>query len=130
MIRELHLHRRALYIGALVAADAAAVVLVVLNVVVGASLPLPLLSMVLLVSVGVFGIPGVVDYFFSRWRGRIDDALPTFLSDVTGNVKTGFSLTRSLEMAAENDYGPLTIELKRMKAQLSWGVPFEDVVSS
>ena len=84
----------------------------------------------MLLAVGIFAVPGGVDWLYQRWRGSIDDALPTFLSDITSNVKTGFSLTRSLEMAAENDYGPLSKELRRMKAQLSWGVPFEDVVRS
>lgn len=100
------------------------------NMGLGVSLPLPLVSTCLLVSVVIFGIPGVADWMFSRWRSKIDDALPAFLSDITSNAKTGFSLTRSLEMTADNEYGPLTKELRRMRTQLSWGVAFEDVVRS
>ena len=128
-IRTLHRNRLNLYVGATVAASAATVVNVLLYVS-GFVPPLPIFSVVLLTGVAILSIPGVADWLYSRWRGHIDDALPTFLSDVTGNVKTGFSLTRSLEMVADNDYGALTKELKRMKSQLSWGVPFEDVVRS
>ena len=130
VLRELHRRRLDIYVGATIASCASGVLLVVGSVIFKVALPLPVLSTALLLVVGIFSIPGVVDWIFSRWRVKIDDALPTFLSDVTGNVKTGFSLTRSLEMAAENDYGPLTSELRRMKAQLSWGIPFEDVVRS
>lgn len=129
-IRELHNRRRAIYLaatGAVVAADGG---VAAANLYLGVPLPLPLLSALLLVGVGIFSVPGGIDWLFSRWRTKIDDALPTFLSDVTSGVKTGFSLTRSLELAADNDYGPLTKELKRMRAQLSWGVSFEDVVRS
>ena len=129
-IRELHQRRRALYLASTAVAAATMAAVAVLNLYLGVSFPFPLFSMLLLVGVGVMAVPGVVDWIFNRWRGQIDDALPTFLSDVTGNAKTGFSLTRSLEMAADNDYGALTKELKRMRAQLSWGIPFEDVIRS
>jgi flagellar protein FlaJ len=129
-VRELHEKRRIVYVasdGVMVAAVAG---MAVANLNLGVQFPLPLFSMLLLVAVGIFSIPGGLDWAFSRWRSKIDDALPTFLSDITSGVKTGFSLTRALEMAAANEYGPMTKELKRMRAQLSWGVPFEEVVRS
>jgi pilus assembly protein TadC len=129
-IRELHGKRKTIYLASVGAMVAAVAGVAFANLDMGITFPLPLFSMLLLVGVGVFSVPGGFDWAFSRWRSKVDDALPTFLSDVTSSVKTGFSLTRALEMAADNDYGPLTKELKRMRAQLSWGVPFEDVVRS
>ena len=129
-IRELHQKRTKVYVVSAAVAGAAMAGVVALNLYAGVALPFPLFSMLMLVGVSVMAVPGGIDWGFNRWRGRIDDALPSFLSDVTSNAKTGFSLTRSLEMTADNDYGPLTAELKRMKAQLSWGLPFEDVVRS
>ncbi|MDG6968224.1 MAG: type II secretion system F family protein [Nitrososphaerota archaeon] len=127
-VLELHARRRTIYLWATAGAGAAMAVLAALNLVLGVGLPFPLPSTLLLVGVGFMAVPGGVDWAFDRWRGKIDDALPTFLSDVTSNAKSGFSLTRSLEMAADNDYGPLTKELVRMRTQLSWGIPFEDVI--
>ncbi|MDG6957847.1 MAG: type II secretion system F family protein [Nitrososphaerota archaeon] len=127
-VRELHGRRRAVYLGAAAGAAAALAAIAVLNLFLGVGFPFPLPSTMLLVGVGFMAVPGMVDWMFDRWRGKIDDALPTFLSDVTSNTKTGFSLTRSLEMAADNDYGPLTRELVRIRTQLSWGVPFEDAI--
>lgn len=129
-IRELHQQRRRIYAVSIAVAAAAVSAIVFLNLWMNVSFPFPLISTCLLVGVGILTVPGVVDWGFSRWRGKIDDALPTFLSDVTSNAKTGFSLTKSLEMTADNDYGPLTKELRRMRAQLSWGIPFEAVVGS
>ncbi|MDG6988583.1 MAG: type II secretion system F family protein [Nitrososphaerota archaeon] len=129
-LRELHEKRTEVYLASAAAAAAAMGSVVALNVYAGVALPFPLLSTLLLVGVAFMAVPGGVDWWFNRWREKVDDALPTFLSDVTSNAKTGFSLTRSLEMAAENDYGPLSKELRRMTAQLSWGIPFEDVIRS
>lgn len=119
-----------MYLVSLGAAAAAMAAVAFLNFDLAVALPFPMISTLMLIGVGIMAVPGGVDWLFNRWRGRIDDALPTFLSDVTSNAKTGFSLTRSLEMAADNDYGPLTKELQRMKSQLSWGIPFEDVIRS
>jgi flagellar protein FlaJ len=127
-VRELHERRRAVYLAAGGASVSAMAAIAALNIAFGVGLPFPLPSVLLLVGVGFMAFPGMVDWAFDRWRGKIDDALPTFLSDVTSSAKTGFSLTRALETAADNDYGPLTKELVRMRTQLSWGVPFEDVV--
>ncbi|MDG6982857.1 MAG: type II secretion system F family protein [Nitrososphaerota archaeon] len=129
-VRELHRKRRTVYMSAAVVAAAGVGAVAALNLYFGVVFPFPVFSMALLVAVAVMAVPGVIDWLFNRWRGKIDDALPTFLSDITSNAKTGFSLTRSLEMTADNDYGPLTKELKRMKALLSWGIPFEDVIRS
>jgi flagellar protein FlaJ len=129
-VRELHERRKAVYAASAGAAAVGMAAVASLNLYAGVVFPFPLLSTLLLVGVGVMAVPGGVDWWFNRWRGKIDDALPTFLSDVTSNVKTGFSLTRSLELTADNDYGPLTKELRRMKALLSWGIPFEDVIRS
>ncbi|MDG7010825.1 MAG: type II secretion system F family protein [Nitrososphaerota archaeon] len=129
-VRELHARRRTLYLASAGTAAAAMAAMAFLNLSLGVDFPFPIFSMLLLAGVGIMAVPGGVDWWFNRWRGQIDDALPTFLSDVTSNAKTGFSLTRSLEMAADNDYGALSKELKRMRAQLSWGIPFEDVIRS
>ena len=128
-LRELHPKRVRMYylaFGASLALDLGFVAALLS----GASLPMDLGSTVILVSVACFSVPGLIEVSYLSWRKRIDDMIPSLLSDVASRVRTGFSLTRSLELASESDYGPLTDELKRMKAQLSWGIPFETAVQS
>jgi flagellar protein FlaJ len=66
---------------------------------------------------------------YQRWRQRIDEAIPALLTDIAAQVKTGITLDRALEIAATKDYGPLTVELKKLQTQLLLGVPFEDAVN-
>jgi flagellar protein FlaJ len=40
------------------------------------------------------------------------------------------TLPQALEEASKRNYGPLTSELKKMVAQMSWGVRFEDALQS
>ena len=50
------------------------------------------------------------------------------LADIAGSVRSGFNITRALEISADTDYGPLTEQLKIDKVQLSWGRTFEQVM--
>lgn len=63
-------------------------------------------------------------------RSRIDDSLPTLLRDISEAGMVGVTLTRAIEVSAERNYGPLTKELKRMIAQLSWKVPLSKALKS
>ncbi|MBI3115742.1 MAG: type II secretion system F family protein [Thaumarchaeota archaeon] len=127
-LRDLHNRRKELYLASLAAAVMADAGIAALNLLEGVKLPFQLGTTLLLVGLLSFVFPGLVDTSYHRWREKIDDALPTLLADITSNVRIGFSLTRSFELAVQTNYGPLSKELQRMKAQLSWGVPFEEVV--
>ncbi len=73
---------------------------------------------------------GLLDLADSRWKSNADENIPKLVVDIAGYVKSGQHIVRALELAAERDYGVLTPELQRFKAQLSWGVPISKAVSS
>lgn len=127
-LRSLHRYRKTIYLATILGAVLASMIAFFAAFVIGLSLPVPLPTFIILVVIGFAALPGAVDFSYGRWKKRVDDAIPRMLSDVTANVRTGVSLTRSLEVAAGGEYGPLTDELRQMKAQLSWGVTFEDAV--
>jgi len=54
--------------------------------------------------------------------------LPSFLRDLAESRKTGMTLPQALYKSAQVDYGKLSIELKKMANQISWGVPFQEVL--
>jgi flagellar protein FlaJ len=108
----------------------AAALLVVGNSVFGLPLPYPAPTMAILAAIGCFIFPGIAERSYNRWRTKIDDNIPNMLADVAGNVRSGFNITRSMELAAETDYGPLTDQLKIDKIQLSWGLTFEHVMQN
>jgi flagellar protein FlaJ len=127
-LRNFH-YRRALMYGVTAAAAAvAATLLVVANVVFKVPLPFPVATMAILAAIGCFVFPGLAERSYNRWYTKIDDNIPNMLADVAGGVRSGFNITRAMELAAESDYGPLSEQLRTDKIQLSWGLTFEQVM--
>jgi flagellar protein FlaJ len=81
------------------------------------------------VIVAVFpsAVLGYVDF---RWRRAIDEHLPDLFRSLAQAQETGMTLTRAIEEASKRDYGPLTPELRKMAAQISWGMSFEDALQA
>lgn len=94
------------------------------------SLPAPL-SGIDLVALGVvlaLTPIGTIFLLADRRRRRLDEQFPDLLSDLAANRRAGFTLAEAVDLAAHGDYGPLTSEVRRMAAQLSWNVPFEEAL--
>jgi len=72
----------------------------------------------------------VLDYIDYRWRRSIDEHMPDLFRAIVEAEKTGMTLTQAVEEATKRRYGPLTAELRRMAAHMSWGKSFEDVLQS
>ena len=70
----------------------------------------------------------MVNYIDYRWRKGVDEHLPDLFRSIVQAQETGMTLPKALEEAAKRDYGPLTSELKKMTAQISWGSNFEDAL--
>lgn len=74
---------------------------------------------------------GIIPYVImqsaeSRKHSSIDMNLPMFLLALVGAVKSGTSLLRAIEESADRNLGGLTPELKNLRANISWGMPFEE----
>ena len=113
-----------------VCAALAASLLLVANYVFRVPLPFPVATMAILAAIGCFIFPGLAERSYNRWRSKIDDSIPNMLADIAGSVRSGFNITRALEISADTDYGPLTEQLKIDKVQLSWGRTFDQVMQS
>ena len=59
-------------------------------------------------------------------KDNIDRNLPLFLLALSSAVQSGANLNRAIENAADRNMGPLTPELKNLRANISWGMPIED----
>src|SRR5438046_8602638 len=69
--------------------------------------------------------PTIVYLFESKRRDSIDNNIPHLIRDIADAGRSGMTLTRSIEISAERDYGPLTRELKKLIAKISFRVPLE-----
>jgi len=71
-------------------------------------------------------IPPAIMYFFeSKRRDSIDNSIPHLIRDIADAGRSGMTLTRAIEISAERDYGPLTTEIKKLIAKISFRVPLE-----
>jgi flagellar protein FlaJ len=127
-LRELHSSRPLMYGVTAICATLAAGLLVVANSVFKVVLPFPVTTMAILAAIGCFVFPGLAERSYNSWRTKIDNAIPDMLANIAGNVRSGFNITRALELAAATDYGPLTEQLQIDKVQLSWGRTFAQVM--
>jgi flagellar protein FlaJ len=75
--------------------------------------------------------PPASAYFVdARWRNGIDNNLPQLLRDISDAQRTGLSLPRAILESAKREYGPLTAELQKMAAKISWGVSFREAMQA
>ena len=75
-------------------------------------------------------LPSATYYFDTRRKDSIDNNLPSLLRDIAEAGRTGMTLTRAIEVNAERNYGPLTEELRKTVAQLTWKIPLERALQS
>jgi flagellar protein FlaJ len=74
--------------------------------------------------------PAVLDYVDYRWKRAVDKHLPDLFRSIVQAQKTGMTLPQAMEEASKREYGPMTKELQKMVAQMSWGVSFEEALLS
>ena len=74
--------------------------------------------------------PAVVAWGSSRERRALERSLPEFIRDVAEGRKTGLSPEIAIERLGDRHYGSLSKHVKKMGAQLSWGVELSKVVST
>lgn len=77
-----------------------------------------------------FGSIPYLYYQYNRFNTlrAIEDNLPGFLRDITAAHRSGMSLPQAIIGSSRTEYGPLSAEVKKMAAQLSWGIPFPAVI--
>ncbi len=95
-----------------------------------------------LIAISIVGLYiGVTVLFFAisvpfavytyQERKRIDDIekhLSDFLRDLAEYNVSGLPLAQAIMQTAKSDYGALTPEIKKLAAEISWGVPFEEAL--
>jgi len=77
------------------------------------------------------GIPAFLIYLReARKLKAMDDNLPFLLREIADSQRIGMHLPRAIAEAAKRNYGPLTPDLKKLAAKVSWGVSFRDAMMS
>jgi len=72
--------------------------------------------------------PSIASIIHNRWKNKIEKMTPEFMRDLATASKTGMPLQTALEHASKRQYGPLTVELKILVSQMSWGMNFNQAM--
>jgi len=84
-----------------------------------------LFSSVLIISVIMFIVPiALVRYTAIAKTRALEDSFPQFMRDLVESVRAGMTLPLAIDSISANDYGKLSPYIKRLNAQLQWGIPF------
>jgi len=84
-----------------------------------------------IISVGTVTLPIALVYYKKyRLIRTFEDKYPDFLRSVVEGLKGGMSLPIAISYASQNNYGILTPAIKRLVAQMTWGVNFENALSN
>ncbi len=82
-----------------------------------------------LAGLGVAFIPyGVYTYLQTKKYKAMEREFPGFLRNLSESRKSGMSLPNAFENAAKTDYGRLNDDVRKAADQLSWGIPFPEVM--
>ncbi len=76
--------------------------------------------------VAIAGFTGPYGFYVARKQKnikQIERRLPEFLRDVAEAGRFGMTLAEAIVVASSGRYGRLTAEIKKMAAQIDWGVP-------
>jgi flagellar protein FlaJ len=70
----------------------------------------------------------IVHTKLSNEKNSMEQGINSFLRDLTEVRKTGLSPEKCIESLANRDYGAFSKELRKISAEVSWGVPVKKVI--
>lgn len=66
--------------------------------------------------------------WYERRRRKLEDRFIDFIRDLTDVTKAGMTLAEALSTVSKRDYGVLSREVRKMASEISWRIPFNDVL--
>jgi len=74
----------------------------------------------------LFALPILLSYYLEYSKKKeIEELFPVFLRDFVESVRGGMTLPQAFRSLTKNDYKALTPFVKRIAAQLDWGIPVD-----
>jgi len=100
----------------------------VIDMIGSASLPLEPVDYIIFAMMAFIGPYGFYASTRERHIREIEIRLPDFLRDVAEAGRFGMTLADAIVVASSGRYGELTPEIKKMAAQIEWGVPASEAI--
>jgi flagellar protein FlaJ len=74
--------------------------------------------------------PMVIQMIYRKRKASVEAKLASFLRDISEIRKTGLAPEKTIEQLSNRNYGGLTIYVKKIAAQVSWGTPLRTVLQN
>lgn len=71
---------------------------------------------------------GFISFLKNRAIREMENEFPAFLKDLAESKKGGMTIIQAFESSKETDYGRLNHEIEKIHNQLTWGIPFPEVM--
>jgi flagellar protein FlaJ len=71
---------------------------------------------------------GVISFLKNRAVNEVERQFPTFLNDLAESKRGGQTFIQALESSRDSDYGRLSPEVEKVYNEMTWGVPFPEVM--
>ena len=85
-----------------------------------------LFSSILIIAAIIFIAPVALVKYYEIWKIKVlEEFFPQFLRDLVESVRSGMTLPQAIDSISENDYGHLSNSVKKLNAQLGWGISFD-----
>ena len=90
----------------------------------------PVISQITYIFAAVAAFSPVMIKFYGKFnrKRQIESGFPIFLRDFIESVRSGMTLPQAFKSVSANDYGVLTTYIRKMSAQMNWGIPIEQVL--
>jgi flagellar protein FlaJ len=82
-----------------------------------------------LIVIGILCIIGPIGFYNHlqiKNKRELEDQLPDFLREISSSTSSGMTVYDAIKSASDGDYGKLSPELKKLSAQLSWGISVKE----
>ncbi len=86
-------------------------------------------ALTLAAIIGSFTPYGIYIYFKNKKYREIEREFPGFLRNLSESRKSGMSLPEAFMNATKTDYGRLNPSIEKASKQLSWDIPFPEVMT-
>lgn len=86
-----------------------------------------------LIVIGILCILGPIGFYNHikiKNKLEMENHLPDFLREISSSTSSGMTVYDAINSASDGNYGNLTPELKKMSAQLSWGVSVKEALDN
>jgi len=71
---------------------------------------------------------GIISFLKNRAIRELENQFPNFLKDLAESKRGGMTILQAFESSSETDYGRLNSEIDKIHKELTWGIPFPEVM--